>query len=169
MRKGACLILGTYILGFWGAALGETFETFRGIQWGADKKEVSGLLAGPQRENVEVYTRNENKRVGDIEVESIYYLFYKGKFGAAMINFQGDSHYSFLKEALRQKYGPGEKTDPSAEKYTWALKDLKIILSFSRAKARGSIDYFFQPVVQRREKDKTEAGRQNTQKRIDDL
>ncbi len=169
MRKGAYLILGAYILGFWGAAFGETFETFRGIQWGADKKEVSGLLAGPQRENVEVYTRNENKKVGDIEVESIYYLFYKGKFGAAMITFQGDSHYSILKEALRQKYGPGEKPDPSAEKYTWDLTDLKIILSFSRAKASGTIDYFFQPIVQQREKDKTKAGQQSTQKRIDDL
>ena len=169
MRKGGYLILGVYILGLWGAAFGQTFETFRGIQWGADKKEVSGLLAGPQRENVEVYTRNENKKVGDIEVESIYYFFYKGKFGAAMINFQGDSHFSTLKEALRQKYGPGEKPDPSAEKYTWDLTDLKIILSFSRAKASGTIDYFFQPIVQQREKDKTKAGQQSTQKRIDDL
>ena len=169
MRKGGYLILGVYILGLWGAAFGQTFETFRGIQWGADKKEVSGLLAGPQRENVEVYTRNENKKVGDIEVESIYYVFYKGKLGAAMIIFQGGAKLSTLKEALRQKYGPGEKPDPSAEKYTWDLTDLKIILSFSRAKANGSIDYFFQPIVQQREKDKTKAGQQSNQKRIDDL
>jgi hypothetical protein len=33
MREGIYLILGAYILGFWGAAFGETFETFRGIQW----------------------------------------------------------------------------------------------------------------------------------------
>jgi hypothetical protein len=169
MRKGVYFILGAYILGFWAAAFGETFETFRGIQWGADKKEVPGLLAGPQRENVEVYTRNENKKVGDIEVESIYYMFYKGKFGAAMITFQGDSHFSILKEALRQKYGPAGKPDPSAEKYIWDLTDLKIILSFSPAKASGSIDYFFQPIVQQREKDKTKAGQQSTQKRVDDL
>ena len=169
MRKGIYFILGAYIFGFWAAAFGETFETFRGIQWGADKKEVPGLLAGPQRENVEVYTRNENKKVGDIEVESVYYMFYKGKFGAAMITFQGDSHFSILKEALRQKYGPAGKPDPSAEKYVWDLTDLKIILSFSPAKASGSIDYFFQPIVQQREKDKTKAGQQSTQKRIDDL
>ncbi len=169
MRKGVYFILGAYILGSWTAAFGETFETFRGIPWGADKKEVSGLLAGPQRENVEVYTRNENKKVGDIEVESIYYMFYKGKFGAAMITFQGDSRFSILKEALRQKYGPAGKADPSAEKYVWDLTDLKIILSFSPAKASGSIDYFFQPIVQQREQDKTKAGQQSTQKRIDDL
>jgi hypothetical protein len=86
-----------------------------------------------------------------------------------MITFQGDSHYSILKEALRQKYGSGEKPDPSAEKYTWHLADLKIILSFSRAKASGSIDYFFQPIVQQRERDKSKSGQQSTQKRIDDL
>ena len=169
MRKGIFYILGVYILGIWGAAFGETFETFRGIQWGADKKEVSGLTAGPQRENVEVYTRNEDKKVGDIDVESIYYVFYKGKFGAAMINFQGASRFSVLKEALRQRYGTGEKPDPSGEKYTWDLRDLKIILSFSPGKGNGSIDYFYQPIVQQREKDKTKAGQQSTQKRIDDL
>ena len=169
MRKGAYLILGAYILGSWGTASGETFETFRGIQWGADKKEVRGLTAGPQRENVEVYTRNENKKVGDIEVESIYYLFYKGKFGAAMINFQGGSRFSTLKEALRQKYGTGERPDASVEKYVWDLTDLKIILSFSPVKESGSIDYFYQPIVQQREKDKSRTGQQDTRKRIDDL
>jgi hypothetical protein len=169
MRKGIILILGAYILGSWGAAFGETFETFRGIQWGADKKEVPGLTAGPQRENVEAYTRNENKKVGDIEVESIYYLFYKGKFGAAMINFQGGSRFSNLKEALYQKYGTGERPDASVEKYIWDLTDLKIILSFSPVKESGSIDYFYQPIVQQREKDKSRTGQQDTRKRIDDL
>lgn len=169
MRKGIFLILGAYILGFWGVASGETFESFRGIQWGADRKEVSGLIAGPQRENVEVYTRNENKSIGDIEVESIYYLFYKGKFGAAMINFQGGSRFSILKEALRQKYGTEEKPDVSVEKYRWDLTDLKIILSFSPGKESGSIEYYYQPIVQQREKDKSKAGQQDTQKRIDDL
>ena len=169
MGEKIYLMLGTLILGFLGAAFGGTFETFRGLQWGADKREVSGLIAGPQRENVEVYTREEKKKVGDIEVETIYYLFYKGKLGAAMIIFQGDSRFSILKEALRQKYGPGEKPDPSAEKYTWDLTDLKIILTFSTEKKSGSIDYFFQPIVQQREKDKTKAGQQSTQKRADDL
>ena len=169
MRKGVYFILGAYTLGFWAAAFGETFETFRGIQWGADKKEVSGLTAGPQRENVEVYTRNENNKVGDIEVESIYYLFYKGKFGAAMINFQGDLRFSILKDALRQKYGTWQRPDASVEKYIWDLTDLKIILSFSPGKESGSIDYFYQPIVQQREKDKTKASQQNTRKRIDDL
>ena len=130
---------------------------------------MSGLIAGPQRENVEVYTRNENKSIGDIEVESIYYLFYKGKFGAAMINFQGGSRFSILKEALRQKYGTEEKPDVSVEKYRWDLTDLKIILSFSPGKESGSIEYYYQPIVQQREKDKSKAGQQDTQKRIDDL
>ena len=169
MRKGIFLILGVCILGFWGAASGETFETFRGIQWGADKKEVTGLTPGPQRENVEMYTRNEEKKVGDIEVESIYYLFYKGKFGAAMINFQGGSRFSILKEALRQKYGAGEKPDSSVEKYVWDVTDLKITLSFSPGQESGSIDYFYQPIVQQREKDKTKAGQQDTRKRMNDL
>ena len=111
MRKGIYFVLGVYILWSWGAAFGETFKTFRGIQWGADKKDVPGLIAGPQSENVEVYTRNENKKVGDIDVQSIYYMFYKGKLGAARILFQGASNSSILKEALHQKYGPSQKPE----------------------------------------------------------
>jgi hypothetical protein len=43
-------------------------------------------------------------------------MFYKGKFGAAMISFHGDTNAAKLKEALTQKYGPSQKPDPSAEK-----------------------------------------------------
>ena len=169
MRKGIYLILGAYILWSWGAAFGETFKTFRGIQWGADKKDVPGLIAGPQSKNVEAYTRNENNKVGDIEVQSIYYMFYKGKLGAARILFQGASNSSILKEALYQKYGRGEKPDPSAEKFIWDLKDLKIIFQGEDKDKGGSIDYFFKPIVQQREEDKTKARQRDNQKRIDDL
>ena len=169
MRKGIYLILGAYILWSWGAAFGETFNAFRGIPWGADKKDVPGLIAGPQRENVEVYTRNENKKVGDIDVQSIYYMFYKGKLGAASILFQGASNSSNLKEGLQQKYGRGEKPDPSAGKLIWELKDLKIIFQDGDKDKSGSIDYFFKPIVQQREEDKAKAGQRDNQKRIDDL
>lgn len=169
MRKAIWVILGAYLLGFCGSASGENFETFRGIPWGADKKEVSGLIAGPQKEGVEVFTRNEKQKVGDIEVESIFYLFYKGKFGAAMITFQGNPRFSAIQGALRQKYGPGKKPDPSLEKYLWESEDLKITLSFSPAKDSGSVDYFFQPLVQQREKDKTKDDERKIQKRMDDL
>ena len=87
MRRGLSLLLGASFIFLYGTALGETFETFRGIKWGTDKKVLSDLIAGPQRENVEVYTRKEAKKVGNIEVENIYYMFYKDKFGAAMITF----------------------------------------------------------------------------------
>jgi len=169
MRKGIFLVLGAYILVYWGTAFGETFETFRGIQWGADKKEVPGLTAGPQRENVEVYTRNENKKVGDIEVESIYYLFYKGKFGAAIITFRGSRNSSSLKEALHQKYGPSQKPEPSGGTFGWELPHLKILFQYADKDESGSIDYFFRPVVQEREKDKAKASRQDTRKKLDDL
>jgi len=78
VRKGGYLILGVYILGLWGAAFGQTFETFRGIQWGADKKEVSGLLAGPQRENVEVYTEMKTKRLGILRSKVFIIFFTRG-------------------------------------------------------------------------------------------
>jgi hypothetical protein len=169
MKKAVLAILGTYLLGFWGSAFGEPFEAFRGIPWGADKKEVSGLIAGPQKEGVEVFTRNEKQKVGDIEVESIFYLFYKGKFGAAMITFQGNPRFSAIQDALRQKYGPGKKPDPSREKYLWDSEDLKITLSFSPDKDSGSVDYFFQPIVEQREKDRTKDGERKIQRRMDDL
>lgn len=169
MRKVFFVFLGVWILFWANTARGETFDTFRGIKWGEDRKAVSGLLAGPQRAGVEVYTREEKKIVGDIEVENIYYLFYREKLGAAMITFGGASNFATLKEALREKYGPAEKPEPLTEKYVWDLMDLKIILHFLEEKGSGSIDYFFKPIAQQREEDKSKAKRKENQKRISDL
>jgi hypothetical protein len=169
MRKVFFVFLGVWILFWANPARGETFDTFRGIKWGEDRKAVSGLLAGPQRAGVEVYTREEKKIVGDIEVENIYYLFYREKLGAAMITFGGASNFATLKEALREKYGPAEKPEPLTEKYVWDLMDLKIILHFLEEKGSGSIDYFFKPIAQQREDDKSKAKRKENQKRISDL
>jgi hypothetical protein len=169
MRKGFSIFLGASVLLLWGMASGDSIETFRGIQWGADRNTLTDLIAGPQRENVEVYTRKETKRVGDIEVENIYYMFYKGKFGAAMITFQGAAISTRFREALRQKYGSSEKPDSSAEKYIWDLADLKIHLNFQPKNESGSIEYFFKPIVQQREKEKTKTKEDATRKMIDDL
>jgi hypothetical protein len=169
MKKGFLFILGAGVLFFLGSARGETFDTFRGIKWGEDQKSLSGLLPGPQREKVEVFTREEKKTVGEIEVENIYYLFYKGKFGAAIITFRGTRNSSSLKEALHQKYGPSQKPEPAAEKFVWELTHLKILFQYAGQDESGSIDYFFKPVVQQREEDKAKAGRQDNRKRIDDL
>jgi hypothetical protein len=169
MKKGFLFILGAGVLFFLGNARGETFDSFRGVQWGADQKSLSGLLPGPHRENVEVFTREEKKTVGEIEVENIYYLFYRGKFGAAMITFRGSRNSSSLQETLHQKYGPSQKPEPSAGKFVWELADLKILFQVADQDHSGSIDYFFKPVVQQREEDKAKAGRQDTRKRIDDL
>jgi hypothetical protein len=169
MGRNIFLLLGPCILFLWGSVLGETFEAFRGIQWGADKKILTDLIAGPQKEKVEVYTRKEAKRVGTIEVENIYYMFYKDKFGAAMITFQGDTNAAKLKEALIQKYGPAQKPDPSAEKFIWDLSDLKIFFDFASANKSGSIEYYFKPIVQQREEDKTRKKVDAERKTIDDL
>jgi hypothetical protein len=167
MKKVFFVLLGAWVFFGVNPAQGEAFDTFRGIKWGEDRKAVSGLLAGPQRAGVEVYTREEKKTVGDIEVENIYYLFYRDKLGAAMITFGGASNFAALKEALREKYGPAAKPEPATEKFVWDLKDLKIILHFLQES--GSIDYFFKPVAQQREEDKTKTRQNEKQKRIGDL
>ncbi len=143
----------------------QSAEIFRGIPWGADKREVPDLVAGPKRAEAEAFTRSEQKRVGDIEVDNIYYIFYKGKFGAAMIIFQGSSNFSGLKDALSQKYGPGRKADQLQEEYNWTLEDLTIHFEYSAAKNKGSINYFFKPLVQQREEDRAKARK----KALDDL
>jgi hypothetical protein len=169
MRKGAIAIFGLMIFLPLSAAQGQTFETFRGIKWGEEKKAIAGLIAGAQGASVEVYTREEKKTIGNIEVEDIYYMFYKEKMGAARIIYRGNSNSASLKEALRQKYGPGEKPEPSAEKYEWDLKDLKIIFQYSGKNENGSIDYFFKPIVQQRDEDRTKDREKGIKERIDDL
>ena len=151
------IILPALILLILGIAGVHSAETFRGIPWGADKKELPDLVEGPKRAEVEAFTRSEQKRVGEIAVENIYYLFYKGKFGAAMIIFQGPSNFSGLREALWQKYGPARGANPPQEEFTWDLGDLTIYLEYSPAQNKGSINYFFKPLVQQREDDRAKA------------
>jgi hypothetical protein len=169
MRKGAIVIFGLMIFFPLSAAQGQTFETFRGIKWGEHKKAISGLIAGAQGASVEVYTREERKTIGNIEVDDIYYMFYKEKLGAARIVFRGSSNSLSLKDALRQKYGSGEKPESTAEKYEWDMKDLKIIFQYSGKNENGSIDYLFKPIVQQRDEDKTKGRQKENKERIDDL
>jgi hypothetical protein len=153
------------ILWIGGIAVVQSAETFRGIPWGTDKKEVADLVEGPKKGEGEAFTRDEQRKVGDITVENIYYLFYKGKFGAAMIFFQGASNFSGLRDALSQKYGSSNTVDPLREEYTWDLEDLTIFFEYSQAKNEGSINYFFKPLMQQREKDRTKAKK----RALDDL
>ena len=169
MKRGFLFIVGAAVLFLLGNAHGETFDTFRGIRWGVDLKSLSGLVAGAKKENVEVYTREEAKSVGTIEVENIYYLFHRGKFGAAIIVFRGAKNSSLLEQTLHEKYGPSQRPDPSVQKMIWNLKDLKIIFQYGQKGESGSIEYFFKPIVQQREEEKRKAGEQEIQKRMDDL
>ncbi len=144
---------------------GQAAESFRGIPWGTDKKELSDLVEGPKKGEVESFTREEQRRVGDIAVGNIYYLFYKGKFGAAMIMFQGPANFTGLRDALAQKYGPSKTSDPLRGEYTWDLEDLTIFFEYSAADNKGSVNYFFKPIVHQREEDRAKARK----KALDDL
>jgi hypothetical protein len=157
MKTGISFLMSALILLTSGIAGVQSAETFRGIPWGTDKKEITDLVEGPKKGEVETFTRGEQKRVGEIPVETIYYLFYKGKFGAAMIIFQGASNFSGLKDSLSQKYGPSKTADPLREEYSWDLEDLTIFFEYLPAQNKGSINYFFKPVVQQREEDRAKA------------
>jgi hypothetical protein len=157
MKKGISFIMSALIFLIFGIAGVQSAEIFRGIPWGTDKKEIPDLVEGPKKGDGEAFTRSEQRKVGDIAVENIYYLFYKGKFGAAMIIFQGPSNFSGLRDALSQKYGPSKTADRVQGEYTWDIEDLTIFLEYSPAKNKGSINYFFKPIVQQRDDDRAKA------------
>jgi hypothetical protein len=157
MKTGISFIMSALILLISGIAGVQSAETFRGIPWGTDKKEVPDLVEGPKKGEVEAFTRGEQRKVGDIAVENIYYLFYKGRLGAAMIIFQGPSNFSGLMDALSQKYGASKTADRVQGEYSWDLEDLTIFFEYSPAKNKGSINYFFKPLVQQREEDRAKS------------
>ncbi len=157
MKIGIAIIMSALILLISGIAGVQSAETFRGIPWGTDKKELPDLVEGPKKGEVEAFTRSEQRKVGDISVENIYYLFYKGKFGAAMIIFTGASNFSNLGDGLSQKYGPSKTADLVQKEYTWDFEDLTIFFEYSAAENKGSINYFFKSIVQQREEDRAKA------------
>jgi len=78
-------------------------EGFRGIKWGTD---ISTLKDMEVKEK-DWYVRTGDKlKIGEAELISIAYGFYKGKFECVMIEIKGQDNFSRIRDICFELYGP---------------------------------------------------------------
>ncbi len=93
-------------------------DGFRGIRWGTDIRDVSGmqLYPGERADRYDIYTReNGIEELAGIEVMDIYYGFWDNKFWEAVIVVQGRARFNALRDYVFRLYGEGAGVEP----YFW--------------------------------------------------
>lgn len=95
---------------------------FRGIVWAAPIDSVKDELAELRANKATTfYTRKDDKlRIGEAALQSITYVFYKGRFTGAMVRtVEGVANQSALRSALIEQFGKGDQPNRYIERYYW--------------------------------------------------
>ena len=169
MKKKILYFVWMIPLLFLGPVFGEDIEEFRGIKWGANKSEISGLRCRQTKKNEHTCERREELKVGDIKVSAIEYYFFKNQFYGAAIGFTGHSELGLFKDALSKKYGRSRRENEFLERYSWRFKNISVILNYSEVTHEGIIAYFFFPIKYQRDIEKEKEKEERGRKAKDDL
>jgi hypothetical protein len=129
---------------------------FRGIEWGSDAENHKEQLTETSRskEGVEIYRRRDDKmNIGEADLNSIAYVFYRGQFSAAMIRSSGLSNQTALLRALQAQFGSGDQSNRYIPKYFWrgaianifmdcnsVTKDCTVVMQSERIRALQNAD-----------------------------
>lgn len=106
---------------------------FRGMNWGANVSEFPGLVLLSDDPFVQRYhKKNDRLRIGGIELESVIYNFYKGRFMGVSIETRGADEWINLRDFMFDKFGPAPNVSAhlAAEQYEWRARRSTTHLQF---------------------------------------
>lgn len=109
---------------------------FRGMKWGSNRTDFSGLALFNYDPIIQRYIRKgDNLQIGGVELESIIYNFYKGRFMGVSIETRGADEWKRLKAMMLDKFGPAPNISKkkSAEQYEWRTARSTTHLQFFRS------------------------------------
>jgi len=118
---------------------------FRNLAWGAKASLRQDLRqVGEDGDETCFVREGEKYRVGDIEVQNIYYCFFQDTFYHARVEFAPED-FPGVKYLLYLKYGladsvdeePGESQDGVLTRYYWEFPETRVVLSDS-----GTLNYY---------------------------
>jgi hypothetical protein len=128
------------------------WDGFRGIPWGtnienlSDMTLVPGYISGSGVFHIKSYRRKEDLlRIGDAELESLTYVFYKDQFYRVSIVVKGVSNQQNLLRALTARYGDRDMySSPSSEdRWVWLKKGVYIELRSRHGFSTSFCDIFY--------------------------
>jgi len=107
---------------------------FRNIPWGTDISVLDGMehyRTDPSHGGIEFYVRKGDRlTLGEAELKTIQYGFWKSKFYVGMITAQGPSNWIALKKSVFGEFGEGGKPFHNYEEYLWVGKDALMALRY---------------------------------------
>ena len=111
-------------------------DGFRGIKWGTDistLKDMEYVKTDPSYGGVKLYKRKNDKlQIGDSELISILYGFWKDKFSSVTIYAKGFKNWIKLKEACFQRYSEGMQAKKT--QFYWYGNIATISLGYNEVK-----------------------------------
>ena len=139
MKKIWLISLAVLTIGLWSNPIfAKGFKNepsgFRGIKWGTDIKTLKDMKYLISYENdLSVYSRDKDKLLfGKARVESIWYVFHKGKFSTIEIRIDGAKEFKAFKKAIFKEYGEGKHPERAGtETWHWRGKITNIVLEYN--------------------------------------
>jgi hypothetical protein len=94
---------------------------FRGIEWGATIEQAKNKLTqiGQEGKFSIIFRRPDDKMsIGDAELESIRYKFYRGQFSGVYIISKPSTSRAIM-QTFRTQFGPGAQPNQYIERFLW--------------------------------------------------
>jgi hypothetical protein len=100
---------------------------FRDLTFGTKIDSISDLkLVGSSGYDNFYKKVDEKLKIGEYDIESITYVFYKNKFRAVMIKSKGYVNSRGILNFLSEQYGKGSKNNQYIEEYWWFGKTISL-------------------------------------------
>ena len=107
---------------------------FMDLAWDTPLARVPGLwLAGRDRDlgGLDIYRREKAPETfGQARLQSVHYLFWRGRLLAVDAQTQGQADFEALRQACQERFGPGTRPNRYQENYYWLGPNSQISLRY---------------------------------------
>ena len=138
-------------------------DGFRGIKWGTDIRKLPDMVLLERDGDIKIYYRKfDQLKIENVHVDEIVYRFYKNRFCAVHILFDGFSNFTRLKSVLARQHGQGENPNRHLEKYFWFGANVNIDIEYNEIERKGGIRYFVKSSYKEQKKGDKEKARKGS-------
>ena len=116
-------------------------DGFGDLKWGARADNAAGFeikSLDSDLKDVVVYKRpNDGLKLGDAELISIEYAFWRDKLYAVTVWTRGASNFEALRRTVFDHFGQGTRPKSDPDRYLWSNLKTDVMLKYTKADAYG--------------------------------
>lgn len=142
---------------------------FRGISWGTNMDQIDDLrkLAGEGKATDLVLCSRlgDKMKIGQANLESVFYGFYNGKFATVVIYCTGRENFAAVKAVLQETYGDPDQPNQFIEYFVWTGRanaragEVRMALHYDGFARKATVIYLYQPLMEQQIKDQKAAAK----------